>query len=190
MKSLELTFVSGEGGFSGNPLTYIQVARNDKAAIYARSRDGIIRDYEVFRIKVNPKGKKIFATILEDDEERYPSNNDFGRWAWSISGSGGEKRARQLYKELTAEANAKDEEATDEETTVTTTVTVAHVSKGELQIPSGKFTHAELADFNKKTKQQVYNLLQQYVKEGKLKIAGERAPEGGKGKSSKLFEKQ
>lgn len=188
MKTLEKEFVSGEGGFSATPLTYTQVARTDKVAIYARSRDGEVREYEVFRIKINPKGKKIFNTVLEDDEEQYPPTSAFGRSAWSFGGDSAKAKIRAMarYNELVKEAGAKIEEASEGEEEATMTVPVVKVDAGELKVPQGKFTHAELADFNQKTKQQVYFILQQYVKDGKLKIAGTRP---GKGKASKLFEK-
>jgi hypothetical protein len=187
MITLDLMFVSGDGGFSADPLTYTQIARNDKVAVYERSRNGNVLDYEVFKIKISPKGKKIFATVLADDQEEYPSTSQFGQWAWSISGPNAKARALALMEELTKDASPAVEDEKGETTTVS--VPVAKVTGGELKLPAGKFTHTQLAEANGKTNQQVYNQLQQLVKEGKIKFVGTQPPASGKGKSSKLFEK-
>lgn len=57
----------------------------------------------------------------------------------------------------------------------------------KLQFPTGEFTHTELAQLNKKTNQQVWTRYQQAIKDGVILSAGERKPNGGKGKPSKLW---
>ena len=79
MIKLEKTFVSGDGGFSNDPLTYTLVERTESAAVYERSRQGMIKDYEVFKIRVLEKGKKIFTKIVQEDTEQYPSSEQFGK---------------------------------------------------------------------------------------------------------------
>lgn len=130
MITLEKQFVSGEGSFSQNPLTYTQLQRTDKVALYERSRDGKVFDYEVFFIKIEPKGKKTFNQILEDDREHYPSHEQFGRIAWSLSTK---DRALQRYKELCNKSEAPEEEN----------------SVKPLLFPVGEFSTTELAEFNK-----------------------------------------
>lgn len=58
----------------------------------------------------------------------------------------------------------------------------------ELNFPSGKFTHTELAAHNGKTNQQVWTAYQAAIKDGMIIPAGERPNLSGKGKPSKLWE--
>lgn len=127
MIKLETTFVSGDGGFSTNPLTYTQLARTDKVAIYERARNGRAFDFEVFNIKVLPKGTKVFESITEDDQERYPGSSQFGFSAWTFVSR---DRAMDRYNELVKESLGETTE------------------KKELVIPVGEFTVGELAEKN------------------------------------------
>ncbi len=102
MIQLEQTFVSGAGGFNADPLTYRQIKRTSKHAIYERSRDGVIKDYETIIIRLEPKGNQIkfpngTVTIAEDDTEHYPATGRFGFTAWSF---GNLKAAEQCFDEL------------------------------------------------------------------------------------------
>ena len=85
MKTLETEFVSGEGGFGATPLTYKQIIRNDKYAIYERSLNGKVRDFELIKIKVLLKGHKIFQKVLEQDEESYPGSSQWGNSGWTYN---------------------------------------------------------------------------------------------------------
>ena len=108
MVKLETNFVSGAGGFGAKPLKYTQLARTDKAAVYVRSRDGKQREYEVFRIFIQPKGSTVFKKVYEDDTEKYPSTGKFGFSAWSIINF---ERAMEKYKEICSKAeDIKDNE--------------------------------------------------------------------------------
>ena len=98
---LKKQFSSGAGGFSQEPLTYTLITRNNIAAVYERSRNGKIRDYEVFKIKVIPKGTVIFNSVpSSDDEERYPSTGDFGKIAWSFHGQCAKDAAIKKFHEI------------------------------------------------------------------------------------------
>lgn len=85
MKTLETQFVSGEGGYSAEPLTYKQIARKQNFAVYERSRNNIVKDYETIIIKTLKAGTQIFKQILAEDEERYPSTSQWGHYAWSFN---------------------------------------------------------------------------------------------------------
>jgi hypothetical protein len=89
MITLEIEFVSGEGGFAQDPLTYKQIARNDRFAIYERSRDGKVKDFELIKIQVEKKGKQYkfpngTVKTLEDDKEKYASSSQWGNYGWSF----------------------------------------------------------------------------------------------------------
>ncbi len=91
MIKLEENFISGMDGFAQDPLTYTQIQRTDNVALYKRSRNGIVKDYEVFNIKITPKGTDFFGTASLDDKEIYPKANSFGKTAWSYSNLGAAK---------------------------------------------------------------------------------------------------
>lgn len=132
MIKLPEKFTSGSGGFPGvDVLDYRQVKRTDTAAIYERSRNGKIFDYEVFIIKVDPKGKvqkfpNGTTNTLEDDTEKYPSNNQFGHIAWACVNLEAANRRFEMLQ------NGKEEPE----------------SVKEILIPVGEFTVGELAQQN------------------------------------------
>jgi hypothetical protein len=156
MKTLQTEFISGDGGFSANPLTYKQLARNQNYAIYERSRDGEVKDYEVFKIRILPKGHKIFAKILEDDEEQYPSTGQFGVSAWSFGGKFGLERAMNRYKSLN---NKSLEEP---------------VKKAKITLPAKpKWTMLDLLAVNpSRNKANLYLEVQDLIKEKVIKKVG------------------
>lgn len=168
MIELEKEFVSGDGGFSTDPLTYKQLMRTKTVALYERSRDGVVKDYEVFNIKVDPKGKKIFDQVLEDDREKYPSSGVFGFSAWSFNSLGG---AKARYELLVKESEAPEAE-----------------EKKDLLIPVGEFTVTELAEFNHVQ----YPTASLFVKEsleGQIIKFLREEQRNAKGKKSKIYTK-
>jgi hypothetical protein len=75
-------------------LTATLVDRTNKKAWYVRS-DGV---HEVFKIKIE-KEKEIFGRHYPE-QEKYPGNEDFGKWAWCFSGKNARKDAREYYNKL------------------------------------------------------------------------------------------
>lgn len=133
MIKLETTFVSGDGGFSVNPLTYRQIERSEFAAIYERSREGRVYDYEVIAITVDPKGKVMkfpggVTKVVEDDTEKYPPTGKFGVLAWSAATL---KQAKKRYATLLKSQISPEE-----------------VQPQTFVIPNGEFTVNELASKN------------------------------------------
>jgi len=175
MIKLEPTFVSGEGGFASDPLTYRQVKRTDKVALYERSRDGKVKDYEVFFIKVEPKGKVMkfpggVTKVLEDDREKYPSSGQFGFVAWSFNSLiAAERRFEQLEKE----ANLPEEE---------------EESPKELTIPIGEFTVGEFAEKNDVNYATAFLFIKDAVEKKTINFLREER-RAAKGKPSKIFAK-
>lgn len=169
MIKLETTFVSGEGGFSQDPLTYTQLKRTEKVAIYERSRNGSVKDYEVFFIKVDPKGKKIFQQVLEDDREKYPSNNSFGFTAWSFNSK---VAAMRRYEQLCKEVDAPEEEEEEK----------------PLIIPDTEFTVGELAEKNNTNYPTAFLFVKAAVENGSVKFLREER-RAAKGKASKIYAK-
>jgi len=170
MIKLQEKFISGEGGFSADPLTYTQLARTDTTAIYERSRNGKVKDYEVFRIKILPKGTQIFQKITEDDEEKYPATSQFGFSAWSYQN----KAAAMLcYDELSKEA------VTAEETSETPSSVI---------IPNVEFTVGEFAEKNSLTYANAFVFIKNALTDGSVKFLREER-RNVKGKPSKIYAK-
>ena len=202
MIQLKTSFVSGVGGFSSNPLTYTQLKRNDKVALYERSRDGKPYDYEVFLIKVKPKGTKIFKKILDDDQEHYPTASQFGRFAWSYGSKG---FAYHMFHELThgkAEevmvpedpgSDHEDDTTTDSHPIKETPSKAAPVTepakpyKGpNLLIPVGEFSTKELASHNQVQYPIAFLFRKEMERQGKIKFSRKQKAES-RGKPTDIF---
>lgn len=203
MIELETQFVSGDGGFSSNPLTYTQLKRNEKAAVYMRSRNGIPYDYETFMVKVKPKGTRIFQKILEDDTECYPSSSQWGRVAWSFTQIG---LAMAKFHDLSQ--NKLDENIIENESDSSNDVLVPVISvipseitdatdnelaedkpyKGPtLRIPIGEFSTKELAEYNDVQYAIAFLFLKEQEKQGKIKFV-RKERRATKGKPTSLFQ--
>lgn len=169
MIKLETTFVSGEGGFSTDPLTYTQLARTENTAIYERSRSGSVKDYEVFRIKILAKGTKIFDAITEDDQEKYPGTSQFGFIAWSFNQR---LAAMKRYEQLSKDDADKAAEALE--------------PKKELLIPVKEFTVGEFAEANGMTYANAFIFVKGALEKGSVKFVREERRQA-KGKASKIY---
>jgi hypothetical protein len=171
MIKLEEKFVSGAGGYAAEPRTYTQIARTETFAIYERSVNGVPKDYEVFEIKILPKGTQIFTTFTEDDQEKYPSNSQFGMSAWSCLTK---ERAMQRYDELVAKGIVnKADEATP---------------KKELIIPVNQFTTNDVVELNSVNYITAANFIKKSLGENKIKFIEERRLHS-RGKASKFYSK-
>ena len=87
-----------------NSYVYNLIQRGEKAMIYEQiePEEHFIVGYEVFRRKID-KPKVIFGVEL-GEREVFPGNEDFGKWAWSISDKG---RALDRFAQI--EASIEDE---------------------------------------------------------------------------------
>ena len=198
MIELEKEFVSGEGGFSNNPLTYTQLKRSDKAAVYMRSRDGKPYDYETFLIKVKPKGTRIFQQVLEDDKECYPSCSQWGRVAWTFSSPG---LAIHRFNELNAIAENKELITvgdTEEEPTEPSKEQVISQPENnsenddkpykgpDLIIPVGEFSTKQLAAHNNVQYPIAFLFRKDAERKGKIKFSRKQKADG-RGKPTDIF---
>lgn len=173
MIKLEEQFTSGDGGFSTDPLNYKQLKRTETVALYERSRRNHILDYEVFVIKIDPKGKvnKFPGGVIKvnpDDKEKYPSSGQWGKIAWSCSNL---TRANERFDELVKNANLAMEEPTDEV---------------EFIIPTEEFTTAEFANKNEIMYPIAALFIKANVELGKIKFLREER-RNAKGKASKIY---
>ncbi len=176
MIQLEKEFVSGDGGFSTNPLTYKQVKRTESVALYERSFEGKLRDYEVFIIRVDPKGKvqkfpNGITKTLEDDTEKYPSSGQWGRLAWSAVTI--EQAMRRFDNLVAAGIQAAEEEENP-------------TPKEAIVIPLGEFTVGELATKNNIEYAPAFLFIKAELTKGAVKFLREER-RNAKGKASKIY---
>ena len=173
MITLEKTFVSGEGGYSQNPLTYTLISRTEKVALYQRTySDGRVKDCEVFRVKILPKGTQVFKTVTVDDEEKYAITSQFGISAWSYTGKGALAAAKQKYNEL---CQTEDDSVNEVEKPETTFL-----------IPVGEFSTAEFAETNNIQYPIAFLWLKEAQVTGTVKFSREER-RNARGKATKLF---
>jgi len=183
MIKLEETFTSAAGGFGNEPLTYTQIIRSDKAAVYERSRDGIIKDYEAIKIRIVPAGtiqkfpNGVTKTTAED-EEIYATTSLWGKIGFSFLNK---TAAINKFNELNATQAVKDDEETIEVETPTHSNTT-------FIFPIGKFSTKELAEANSCEYITASMFIKQAVNGGSIKSAGSERRQA-KGKMTNLFEK-
>lgn len=217
MIRLRTKFVSGAGGFTGKDrLTYTQLKRNDVAAVYERSRDGKVYDYEVFLIKVKkagtyklPNGK---VQVLEEDTEQYPSSSQFGLSAWSSGLGFAMHRFHELthgkVKEIVDEAGVTAEDEEDEGGTPVNTSPEpsepSPVASGDapkrghgrprktekvvLNLPDVEFSVKELAELNKVQYVTAYQFVKEEMETGHVKTTREER-RAARGPMTQLFKK-
>jgi len=190
MISLETEFVSGAGGYSANPLTYKQVTRTETVALYARHReDGTLKDHEVFRIKLLKKGHQIFKQTLEDDTEQYPSNEKFGRTAWSFLRLGAAMvKYQELVEGKVATVDTSDDG--DETEVAPRLVGRARNERPELVYPATeRFTMKDLALVNSVgwNPALIYNHIKKEMEGGVLVEVARVKTDSGRGKPSVVY---
>lgn len=178
MIQIEVEFVSGDGGYSAppGPLTYKQIKRSEKVALYQRFyADGKPKDFEVFIIKVDPKGKiqkfpgGVTKTV-EDDTEKYPATGQFGKIAWSLRDL---NEANNRFDQLCKQADTPEEEEEESK---------------DLTIPLGEFTIGELAEKNSVNYATAFLFIKDAV-EKKTVIFLREERRASKGKPSRIFAK-
>jgi hypothetical protein len=176
MIKLALEFISGVGGFSAEPLTYKQIKRTDTVALYQRSRAGVVKDYEVFIIQMDPKGKVLtfpggVTKTVEEDIEKYAITSAWGRLAWTFKNPGG---AGAKFDELVQKGvNDAIEEETPEKTII---------------VPDTEFTIGELAEKNGVEYPQASLFIKEAIAANSVKFLREERRHI-KGKASKVYAK-
>ena len=189
MKKLEQTFIKNCDACG--PHTFTQLRREGDAAMYRRNRvsDGSIHTYEVFLVKTVKAGAPLpGGGVVAEDYERYPGNNSFGRYAWSISwGPEGLSRANTLFDELIKKA-LPIVEIEEEDTEIVHVVRIGKPAapRRKLDFPLVPFTQKELAARNGiENYKEVYTDLQRFLGDGTLIKYSKR--ESTRGKSAVLF---
>ena len=184
---LEETFTSAAGGFAGEPLNYRQLIRSDKAAIYERSRDGIIKDYETIKIRITPKGtvQKFpngVTKITEDDEEMYATTSLWGKIGFSFKNK---QAAINKFNELNSIQAVKD----DSEIEPMAVNVASKINNTTFIFPATeKFSTSDLANANKCEYITASLYIRQSVNDGSIKSAGTER-RAARGKLTNLYTK-
>lgn len=178
---LEETFISAAGGFGGEPLNYRQVIRSDKAAVYERSRDGIIKDFEAIKIRITPKGTiqkfpNNVTKVTVDDEENYATTSLWGKIGFSFKNK---TAAINKFNELNSIQAVKDD-ADDEIETIHSNTTFI--------FPAGNFSTREFSDVNKILYPSASIFIKEQVESGVVKFMGTER-RNLKGKPTNLYSK-
>jgi hypothetical protein len=112
MKKLQKEF-TGNFDRVGNT-KFIQIKKENGVAIYERQNmDGSTRSYEVFIVKVVPKGTALpGGNTVQETYEQYPGCAAFGKTAYDCKTiDQAEKRFDELVKKVKDSADAKEEAA-------------------------------------------------------------------------------
>lgn len=74
-----------EPEFKKRGFSYKLIQKNDKAFLYSISDGPNLRGYEVWKRKIQKAGSMVVQGVEVEFEEceRFPSNNDFGSWAFA-----------------------------------------------------------------------------------------------------------
>lgn len=82
---------------SKNGFTYKCVQRDQKKALYAQYHDNTLIGFEVFKIRLRGIQYSYLLRKPLPPAERFPSNEDFGKTAWSFRTL---QNALKKYEEL------------------------------------------------------------------------------------------
>lgn len=183
---------SGDG-WGQEPRILTQVKRSEKNAVYSVKsiKSDHITGFEVFKIKIIPKGHNCFNVISTDDEEKYPTAEQFGKTAWFLPNL---TTATNYFNRLEAGQSPRPEVEIEESTSEQDTeLEVKSTRQGRprterpsLTFPSGEFSVKELAEFNKVQYPIAFVFLKEQESIGKVHfVRDERRAE--RGKPTRLF---
>ena len=198
MKKLEKEFVRNADQ-TGN-MTFRQIKRTDRVAMYERrTKDNRVFCYEVFVVKIVPKGT-VFAKgapPTTEDAESYPGARSFGRLAKCVHSL---EHAEHEYKKLIDYIKQLDssELVADGETEVLDNATEPGDSgpkRGrkakEIKMPipkkGEKFTMKRLMAWSGESHPNLYNRLKVLIEAGLVGIAGEVRTANTRGKAQILY---
>jgi hypothetical protein len=185
MIKLEQTFTSAAGGFGADTLKYIQVIRSDKAAVYERSRDGIVKDWEAIKIKVIPantvqKFPNGVTKTTTEDEEMYATASGWGKSGFSFHGANGKQAAINKFNELNTAQAVKDDEPV--------AVNVPSKFNNTTFVFPATFSIKDFAETNKCEYITASLFVKEQIAAGSVKQVGEER-RAAKGPMSKIYSK-
>ena len=182
MKKLEKEFTGNYDRVGMN--RFVQLRKENGVAIYERfNTDDTHRSYEVFIVKVVPKGAPLpNGKVVEESYEQYPGANAFGKTAYDCRTlAQAEERFDQLVQKVKDSAEAKEE-----------AIKSGKPNKGkrgtkiklDMTLNKGtKFTAKFLMSVLGVTQPVLFPIIKQWEKDGVIKVNGYVKTEG-KGRPS------
>jgi hypothetical protein len=178
---------SGDG-WGADPRLMFQVKRSEKNAIYRVTslKEGTTTCYEVFKIRISPKGTQIFDKVTEDDEEKYPTAEQFGRIAWAVNT---QERAEEIFDMLEQGINPDAPEEVEEVKEKKIPPLPKNFDPQTIQFPVGPFTKKELAEHNKVVYGTAHAFVENFLNQRVIFVGKKAKGEKQKGKIAALYEK-
>lgn len=198
MKHLESEFKSNADQCGLH--TFKQIKYTNKGALYQRIRsDGTTHSFETFKIKVVKAGTKLPNGLqVTEDYVKYPTKNDFGKWAYSChSLNHAESRYEQIVKENLNTEDIEVDLGSDDSESIKTNDQIG-ATKGKrgrkaktvkMPIPKKgeKFTMKNLMAWSGESQPILYIRLKSLVEAGMVNIAGEVREAHTRGKAQILY---
>lgn len=184
---------SGDG-WNTDPRLMFQVKRSPKNAIYRVTsfKTGKTTGYEVFKIRITPKGTQVFDKVTEDDEEKYPTAEQFGKTAWATDQL---DRAEYIFNRLEQGMSPYDEEIVESEESAPVVKAEPapekkrqHYVGVDLTFPPGEFSVDELANHNQVQYAKAYLFLRDGEEKGLVRFVKKEHRNGSR-KPTKIFAK-
>jgi hypothetical protein len=185
MKKLQKEF-TGNFDRVGNT-KFIQIKKENGVSIYERQNmDGSTRSYEVFIVKVVPKGTALpGGNTVQETYEQYPGCAAFGKTAYDCKTiDQAEKRFDELVKKVKDSADAKEEAAK----------TGVPVKRGRKASPKmnvkmplnkgSKFTISMLSTYTGINSVYIRKAVNEWLNDGVISVNGSVKNETGRGKPS------
>ena len=184
MKKLQKEFTGNYDKVGMNK--FVQIRKENGVAIYQRFNcDGTPRSYEVFIVKVVPKGAPLpNGKTVEESYEQYPGANAFGKTAYDCRTiSQAEERFDQLVIKAKDSADAKEEAA---KTGIRNRGRRGASNKNIVSVPEkgSKFNMKLLITNTGLAQPVLFPIVKQWEKDGLIKVNGYVKAEGGKGRPS------
>jgi hypothetical protein len=185
MKKLQKEF-TGNFDRVGNT-KFVQLKKENGVAIYERQNmDGSFRSYEVFVVKVVPKGTALpGGNTVQETYEQYPGCAAFGKTAYDCKTiDSAEKRFDELVKKVKDSADAK-EEAVKSGKPVKRGRKASAKMDVKMSLNKGtKFTISMLSTYTGVDTVYIRKAVNEWLSSGAITISGVVKSESGRGKPS------
>lgn len=165
---------------------FVQIRKENGVAMYQRfNTDGTHRSYEVFIVKVIPKGAPLpNGKTVEESYESYPGSAQFGRIAYDCRTiDQAEDRFDELVEKVKISTEAKEEAIKTGKTNKGRRAT----KKIAISTPKAKFTMKMLVSQSGLSQPQIYPLIKQWLADGIITIVDQIKPEG-KGRPAMVYQ--
>lgn len=190
MKKLQKEFVGNFDRVGNNK--FVQIRKENDVAIYERQNmDGTFRSYEVFIVKVIPKGASLpNGSKVSEAYEQYPGSSAFGRTAYDCKTIGAaEERFDELVKKAKESRLAKEQAEASGEPVKKRGGRRSVKEKVKIELPkkNTKFSMKLLIAETKQSQPQLHPIVKQWLADGLIEIAEKVKAEGGRGRPSYVY---